>query len=252
VVIALGPSVPAATALAGHGACQVNGVRTQVAAYDEKAGRWITNPECFAPIDPIADMSAASLWPADGRWMGHTVNTPSEIRRTALWPRFEADALIRLIEASAFGADATADLVMVNMKAADYVGHKYGPASAELRATLGEMDRQVARLLAAIEARVGKDYLLAVTGDHGMPGEPASADLRRFAPDVVGALHARFDPEQKTLVPYYEPENAQIFVDTERLAALELTLRDLAAFLESQPYMFAVFTEDDIRTASRR
>jgi hypothetical protein len=51
----------------------------------------------------------------------------------------------------------------------------------------------------------------------------------------------------KTLIPYYEPENAQIFVDMDRLAALKLTLRSLADYLQSEPYMFAVFTEEEVR-----
>ena len=45
-------------------------------------------------------------------------------------------------------------------------------------------------------------------------------------------------------------ENGQIFVDEDRLSSLGLTLRDLAHFLESQPFLFAVFTNDDVRSAA--
>jgi hypothetical protein len=41
-----------------------------------------------------------------------------------------------------------------------------------------------------------------------------------------------------------------MFVDEDRLSALGLTLRDLAHFLESQPFVFAVFTHDDVRLAA--
>jgi hypothetical protein len=251
VVIALGPSVPAATALAGHGACQLSGARTTLAGYDEGTGRWSTNPACFAPIDGLKEMVASSLWPANGKWMGHQINTPSGVRRSGLFPRFEADALIRLIESSDIGRDDVADLVLLNYKAADYVGHKHGPASAELRATLAEMDTHFARILTALEAKVGKDYLLAVTADHGMPGEPAAPAVRVLSPAIIEALHTRFDPKDKKLITYYEPENAQIFVDADRAAALGVTHRDLAAFLETQPYIFAAFSDEEIRLTSR-
>ena len=33
----------------------------------------------------------------------------------------------------------------------------------------------------------------------------------------------------------------------DRLSALGLTLRDLADFLESQPFVFAAFTDEDVR-----
>jgi hypothetical protein len=39
-------------------------------------------------------------------------------------------------------------------------------------------------------------------------------------------------------------------VDEGRLLSLGLTLGDLAHFLESQPFLFAVFTQDDVRRAA--
>jgi hypothetical protein len=63
-------------------------------------------------------------------------------------------------------------------------------------------------------------------------------------------LHEKFDPEAKQLITSFEPENGQIFVDEDRLSYLGLTLRDLVHFLESQPFLFAVFTNDDVRRAA--
>jgi len=246
-VIAQGSSMPASVALAGHGACQLGGSRVVHAGYDEFTGFWRTDPDCFARPQELLAFDATALWPADGRWMGHKIDTASDVRRSGLFPRFEADAFVTLIETQPIGDDAVTDLLLLNYKGADYVGHKHGPDSPELRATLGEMDRQFARILQALEAKMGTSYLLAFTADHGMPGEPSTKDRRHFAPDIVATLHARFDPDAKRLVTYYEPENAQIFVDMERLAALKLTLKDLAAFLESQPFIYAAFTEDEVR-----
>jgi hypothetical protein len=42
----------------------------------------------------------------------------------------------------------------------------------------------------------------------------------------------------------------QIFVDEDRLQSLGLKLRDLAHYLESQPFIFAAFTNDDVRGAT--
>jgi predicted AlkP superfamily pyrophosphatase or phosphodiesterase len=112
------------------------------------------------------------------------------------------------------------------------------------------MDRHLARMLSALKAKVGNNYLLAVTADHGMPSEPSSPDRRHFAPSIVDLLHERFDPEAKQLITSFEPENGQIFVDEDRLSKLGLTLQDLARFLESQPFLFAVFTNDDVRDAA--
>jgi hypothetical protein len=112
------------------------------------------------------------------------------------------------------------------------------------------MDGQLARMLTALEAKVGTNYLLAVTADHGMPPEPPPPNRRHFAPSIVDLLHERFDPEAKKLIPSFDAENCQIFVDEDRLSELGLTLRSMADYLESLPFLFAVFTDDDVRRAA--
>jgi hypothetical protein len=250
-VVAQGSSLPASVALAGHGACQVGGTPVVHAGYHEATGVWSTDPACFTLPHQLDAFDARRLWPPDGLWMGHRVDTPSEVRRSALFPRFEADAFVRLIETQGIGDDAVPDLLLWNYKSADYVGHKYGPESPELAATLVEMDRHLARILQALEARVGRDYLVAITADHGMPSDPPDTAGRHLAPDIVSAIHARFDPGAQ-LITYYEPENAQIFVDRDRLAALGTSFRELVRFLEAQPFVFAAFTEDEVREAAAR
>src|SRR5437868_1647439 len=250
VILAQGSIDRAATPLAGHGACQLNGTPIVLASYDRQTGAWATNPDCFRLPVYLNDRNARTLWQTSTEWMGHKIDSASAVRYSALFPAFEADALIAMIEHEPIGEDDTADLVLLNYKCADFVGHKYGPDSDELRVTLGEMDRHLARMLSALEAKVGANYLLAVTADHGMPAEPSSADRRHFAPAIIDLLHEKFDPKAKQLITSFEPENLQIFVDEDRLQHLGLTLHDLAHFLESQPFLFAVFTNDDVRRAA--
>ncbi len=248
IVLAQGSIDRAATPLAGHGACQPNGAPVVLVSYDEATGAWHSNPDCFRLPDYLKDRNASTLWSAESEWLHHRIDSPAAVRRSALFPAFEADAMIAMIEHEPLGEDGVADLLLLNYKGADFVGHRYGPDSNELRLTLGEMDRNLARIIDALEAKVGKDYLLAVTADHGMPSAPP--ERRHFAPAVVDLLHQKFDPQAKQLVTAYEPENAQMFVDEDRLSHLGLTLGDLARFLEAQPFVFAVFTHDDVRRAA--
>jgi predicted AlkP superfamily pyrophosphatase or phosphodiesterase len=250
IILAQGSIDRAATPLAGHGACQLNGTPVVLASYDQQTGDWTTNPTCFRLPEYLKDRHARELWEGGAQWMGHRIDSATDVRYSALFPAFEADAMTAMIEREPLGADNVADLILLNYKGADFVGHKYGPDSSELRVTLGEMDRHLTRMLRALEAKVGNNYLLAVTADHGMPSEPSSPDRRHFAQSIVDLLHEKFDPEAKQLITSFEPENSQIFVNEDRLSALGLTLRDLAHFLESQPFLFAVFTQDDVRLAA--
>jgi hypothetical protein len=249
IILAQGSIDRAATPLAGHGACLPNGTPVVLASYDQQSGAWHSNASCFRLPDYLKDMNASTLWEASPQWMGHRIDSTTAVRYSALFPKFESDATIAMIDHEPVGEDSIPDLILLNYKCPDFVGHEYGPESDELRATLAEVDRQVARVLSALEARVGKDYLLAVSADHGMPSIPPSPDRRHFAPTITDLLQDKFDPQGKQLVTSFEPENCQIYIDEVRLSKLGLTLRDLAQFLESQPYMFAVFTDDEVRRA---
>lgn len=251
-ILAQGSIDRAATPLAGHGACLADGRPVVLASYDQQTGAWHSNPTCFRLPDYLKDMNASMLWKGSPTWMGHRIDSTTAVRYSALFPSFESDATIAMIEHEPLGEDSVADLILLNYKCADFVGHKYGPESEELRVTLAQIDRQVARLLGALESKVGKNYLLAVTADHGMPSIPPSPDHRHFTTTIADLLHEKFDPEGKQLVTSFEPENCQIYIDEDRLSKLGLTLRDLAQFLESQPYVFAVFTNDEVAREAGR
>ena len=246
VILAQGSIDRAATPLAGHGACLQDGRPVVLASYDQTTGAWHSNPACFRLPDYLKDMNASALWKDGPEWMSHRIDSTNAVRYSALFPKFESNATIAMIEHEPLGEDSVADLILLNYKCADFVGHKYGPESEELRVTLAETDRQLARVPSALETKVGKNYLLAVTADHGMPSIPPSPDHRHLTTTIANLLHEKFDPEGKQLVTSYDPENCQIYIDEDRLAKLGLTLKDLARFLESQPYMFAVFTNDEV------
>ena len=253
VIIGQGSISRAALPLAGHGACQVNGHRVIALSYNLEHGTWETNPACYRLPEYLKQANARTLWEdGDGRWMGHEVASPAEVRGSALFSKFETDALISMIRHEPFGADEVADLLFVNLKTPDYVGHRYGPDSAELREALVALDRDFARVCAALDAKVGPDrYVLAVTADHGMPPEPEVrlGRARHYSDDVVSLLHRQFDPQAR-LVTNYEPENGQIAISPDRLRELDLGLQAVAKYLESQPFILAAFTETEVAAAS--
>ena len=154
IILAQGSIDRAATPLAGHGSCQLNGAPVTLAIYDQELGGWRTNPNCFRLPDYLKDRSAKTLLPADGEWRGRRIDSTSAVRYSALFPAFEADAITTMIEREPVGQDDIADLILLNYKGADFVGHRYGPDSEELRLTLAEMDRHLTRIVSALEAKV--------------------------------------------------------------------------------------------------
>lgn len=254
IIIGHGGAIRATAGLVGRGACLLNGRRVLAASYSTSDAGWETNPECYTMPEALKAFNGKGVWEAaGGKWMGHDIASPSKFRASSLFQKFEAEALLAVMEAAPVGADDTTDLVFVNMKGPDYAGHAYGPDSAEIKETLAELDRQMAKLLELVDRKAGAGRsVIAITADHGMPPEPP-AGRRYYLDDIRNAIHQRFDPQNKTLVQYYDDAASnQIYVDTARLRSLGHTLKDMAAMLENEPQFAAVFTEDEVRAAQAR
>jgi hypothetical protein len=254
VIIGQGGAIRATAGLVGHGGCVINGRRVLAASYSARDGGWETNARCYAMSDALKPLNARTYWEqAGGTWMGHDIADPVRFRHSAAFQRFEGDALAAVLEREAIGADDVTDLVLVNLKAPDYVGHAYGPASPEMREELAELDRQLARALQILERKAGRGrFVVAITADHGMPGEPRPGG-RHYLDEIAKQIDARFAPDGGTVVQYFnDAANYQIHLDTAKLRASNLTLRDVAAFLQSKKLFAAVYTEDDVREAQSR
>jgi len=94
---------------------------------------------------------------------------------------FSNDLLVSFVEqaiaSESLGADAITDLLSVSFSANDYVGHRFGPYSHEVLDITLRVDRQIARLLDYVDARVGLSNTLVVfTADHGVAPVPEHAE----------------------------------------------------------------------------
>lgn len=253
VIIGQGGAIRATAGLVGRGACLVGAKKVVAASYGGADGGWETNPACYTMSEALKPLTARPVWEAaGGTHMGHDISSATKFRASSLFQKFEGEALRAVVEASAVGADDVTDLVFVNMKGPDYAAHQHGPASPELRATLAELDRQVAIYLALIDTKAGPGRsLMVVTADHGMPGDPQPS-RRHYTDEITALIHKRFDPEGKVVQYYDDGANNQLFIDTARLQALGFTLKDVAALLEGLDFLDAAFTEDEVRGAQAR
>jgi hypothetical protein len=253
VIIGQGGAIRATAGLVGHGACVINGRPVRAASYNRRSGGWETS-KCYVMPEALKALNAERYWKeAGGTWMGHDVSDGSKFRASALFQRFEGDALAAVLDEAPVGADDVTDLVLVNLKGPDYVGHAYGPVSAEIKAEMIELDRQLTRFLEILERKAGAGrYVVAIAADHGMPGEPKPGG-RHHIGELAKRIDARFSPSGGSVVQYFgDAANLEIHLDTARLRTLNVPLRDVAAFLERDVPFAAVFTEDEVREAQAR
>jgi hypothetical protein len=254
IIIGQGGAIRATAGLVGHGACVLNGRRVLAASYSTRDAAWETNATCYAMSDALKPLNARTYWEAaDGTWMGHDIADATRFRHSAVFQRFEGDALAAVLEHEPIGADEVTDLVMVNLKGPDYVAHAYGPASPEIKEELTELDRQITRALAVVARKAGQGRFATVfTADHGMPGEPRPGG-RHYMDDISALVDKQFSRAGGTIVQYYsDAANNEIHLDTAKLRSLGFSLNDVASFLQAQGFLAAVFTEDEVRRAQTR
>ncbi|PKQ43534.1 alkaline phosphatase PafA [Confluentibacter flavum] len=81
-----------------------------------------------------------------------------------------SDFAIAAINGEELGADDITDVLTVSYSSTDKVGHNFGPDSKEIEDTYLRLDKDLERLLNALDNKVGKgNYTLFVTADHAAP-----------------------------------------------------------------------------------
>lgn len=109
----------------------------------------------------------------------------------------------RAIAGEGMGLDEVPDLFLLNLSTNDYVGHTYGPNSAEIMDVTVRTDRALSGLWRFLNGHVpgGLDrVLIVVTADHGVSTAPEEAlaaaripASRGTGPAVVAAVEAALD-----------------------------------------------------------
>lgn len=83
------------------------------------------------------------------------------------------DLAIEMLKNKVVGHGTYTDMLAISFSSTDAVGHTFGPLSKETNDTYLRLDRDLARLLNALDQYVGKgNYALFLTADHGVGEVP--------------------------------------------------------------------------------
>jgi hypothetical protein len=248
IIIGHGGAIRATAGLVGRGACLIGGKKILAASYGGADGGWETNSTCYTMPEVLKQFVGRKVWEAaNGTWMGHDISSASKFRASSLFQKYEAEALLAVVDSTAAGADDVPDLIYVNMKGPDYTSHAHGPYSKEMPVTLAELDRQITAYLALMDKKAGPGrHVTVITADHGQPDEPPPGG-RLYLEDITALVNKRFDAEGRIINYYNDAANNQLHLNTDRLRQLGFSLKDVAAFFESLEGFEAAFTEDEVR-----
>ncbi len=169
----------------------------------------------------------------DGRWRDNDIARLKGGFDTPARTPFQQALVEAVIEREGFGADDVPDLLFVNYKAIDTIGHLFSADGVEMSDALRIQDETLRRFVAFLDERVGRGrWVMAVTADHGTQRDPEVSgafpiDIRK----LEAGLRATFDDEDDVpLLQKVRP--TEIWLDRSELAANGFSLLDVATWLQ--------------------
>jgi hypothetical protein len=228
----------------GHGALWEGGDRDIAAG--QRAGEWglaDTNLQNYEfpryvtqlpGLDEAIRGSDGEDGSLDGLWMGDLdLSVPDARTLTPGYAEYQTGVIQEIIRREAFGADDVPDLLFVNYKQIDKVGHKYSFPSPQMERVVRSSDQAFSDLIDILDREVGEDqWVMALTADHGSTPNPETTGaiiVDNF--ELNRDLLAEFDGDGDDRPVIQSLRVTQAWVDLEELEANGFTIDDMGRYL---------------------
>lgn len=196
-----------------------------------------------------------AVFPYDLKKLSKENDGFSILKSTPYGNSLVVDFSIAALKAEDLGQDEITDFLTVSFSSTDYVGHNFGVNSKEIEDTYIRLDREIARLLKALDRKVGQgNYTLFLTADHAGVQVPAYLKTQQvsagyFDTDKLrDAVHAFATEKYGVEGLIANISNKQIFFNYALLNANNIEPQDLQNdllyFLLQYPKISRVFTRN--------
>jgi hypothetical protein len=164
----------------------------------------------------------------DGRWRDHDIAQLGDGFDTPARAEFQNRLWIEVLRREGFGRDDVPDLLFLNNKIIDHVGHLFSLNSPEMQDTVRWQDAALGELLEALDRLVGEGrWVIVLTADHGHQYDPSVSGAFQVTPVQVGAdIDDAFGDGVAASV-----RTTQVYLDGDGLDRARASVDDVAAFL---------------------
>jgi hypothetical protein len=169
----------------------------------------------------------------DGRWRDNDIAQLGEGFDTPARAMYQLTLLRTMIEREGFGADEVPDLLFVNFKTADKIGHLFSADGIEMSDTLVAQDAALGELVAYLDEQVGAGrWVMVLAADHGTQRDPDTTGAFMIDADKLRALiSARFDRDGDDVPVIQKLRPSQVWLDVDELESNGATVEDVGWFL---------------------
>lgn len=179
----------------------------------------------------------------DGHWRDFDIGTARGGFDTPARTPWQSAVFEEVIRREGFGLSQEPDLLFLNYKALDTIGHIFSADGVELSDGLEIQDRDLERFVDFLNDQVGRErWVLIVTADHGMQRDPeVSGAFQIPIPELRERIESTFGQDGSKVIRYLRP--TELWLDPDVLAAGGHTLEAVSAYLMS-------LTQTDMATPS--
>ena len=198
---------------------------------------YYTFPSYVNTLPPVTAYTRA-LDEADGRldeaWRGHPFSELHNGFDTPARTPYQTRLVETVIEREGFGRDDVTDLLSLNYKAIDTIGHLFSADGVEMSDALRYQDAALRELVTFLNRMVGEGkWVMVLTADHGTQRDPAVSgafmiDIGKLKALVQEAFDA--DGDDVPLIEKVRP--TEIWLDIAELTHNGFTLDEVSRFIQ--------------------
>jgi hypothetical protein len=197
-----------------------------------------TLPEYVNRLPPVTAYTRAldqADGAIDGKWRRNSIGQLADGFDTPARTPYQTKLIETVIEHEGFGADETPDLLYLNYKAIDTIGHLFSADSPEMSDAVAVQDDALRTFVGFLNRVVGRGaWVMVLTADHGTQRDPAVSGA--FLIDInklTSLLQERFDDDGDGVALFEKIRPTEIWVDHAELRDNGVSLDRISAFILS-------------------
>jgi hypothetical protein len=168
----------------------------------------------------------------DGKWRDNDLEQLSNGFDTPARTPFQETLVEKVIQREGFGADDVPDLLFVNYKAIDTIGHLFSADGIEMSDAVKQQDETLQRLVGYLNRVVGRrQWVMALTADHGTQQDPEVSgafmiDINKLESGLIDTFD---DHDGVPLIQKVRP--TEIWFDMDELRQIGFTLAEVSLWI---------------------
>jgi hypothetical protein len=168
----------------------------------------------------------------DGYWRDNSIAQLNNGFDTPARTPYQTQLFEKVIKEEGFGKDSVPDLLYLNYKAIDVIGHAFSADGVEMSDALKIQDEELQKFVAFLNKTVGKgQWVMALTADHGTNHDPAvSGAFQIDTGKLLDAITQRFDDTDNVPV-IVKNRTTELWLNESELRQNGYTLTDVSNFI---------------------